>query len=362
MGVGDHLYGVILAGGIGTRFWPKSREDKPKQYLAMISDETLIQNTVARLLGLVPSDRLFVVSTKAQEPLLKEQLPHLQADHFIFEPVGRNTAPAIGLAAVHLRRLDPNAVMLAAPADHLIQRTELFYQAVRAALRVIEKEPSATVTFGIPPTYPATGYGYIEAGRMFEEPSVFQAASFREKPDQATAELFLQSGTFYWNSGIFLWRVDRLMQLIEKWMPELYEGLREIDRSIDEGRYDNVCAAVYHRLVGCSIDYGVMEKADCIYMVKGEFLWNDLGSWEEVYRLSPKDDSSNAVFGKPLLKDVRNSYIDVQSRTVSIIGVEDLIVIEQADALLICGMRHSQEVRWVTNELHQQKNRNSLKE
>ncbi len=348
----QHLFAVILAGGIGTRFWPKSREDKPKQYLAMLDEETLIQTTVARLLGVVPSERLFIVTTRAQNPHLQAQLPHLSVKQLIFEPCGRNTAAAIGLAALHLTRIDPEAVMIVAPADHHIRRTELFYQALQAAVHVVHDDPDAAVTLGISPAYAATGFGYIEAGVPAPQPSVFQVLSFREKPNAELAAEFIRSGRFFWNSGIFIWKAKRIRELIARFMPELHAGLEEIDAADAD---EKVCAPVYERLPSISIDYGVMEKADHVYMIKAEFGWSDLGSWQEVYNLSPKDELRNVVIGKPLLKNVKNSYIDVGNRTVSIIGVENLIVVEQRDALLICGMEHSQEVRWVTSELQQRR-------
>jgi mannose-1-phosphate guanylyltransferase len=354
----EHLYAVIMAGGIGSRFWPKSRELKPKQYLAMIDDETLIQNTVARLQGLVDSRKLFIITTRAQQPHLREQLPNLPLSQLIFEPVGRNTAPAIGLAAVHLCRLDPDAVMIAAPADHHISRTDLFYEALYKAVDVVEKNHEALITLGIQPSYPSTGYGYIETGEQQSAASVYRVNRFTEKPDKATAERFLHSGNFFWNSGIFVWKAATLLDNIRRFMPELYENLSEIKESLDSGRYDSICDEVYQRINGQSIDYGIMEKADTVYMIKAEFGWSDVGSWQEAYNLSPKDEDQNVIIGKPLLKNVKNSYIDVGSRTVSIIGADSLIVIEQPDALLICGMDQSQDVRWVTNELVQ-KNRRS---
>lgn len=353
----EHLYAVILAGGIGSRFWPKSRELKPKQYLAMIDDETLIQNTVARLHGLVDRQQLFIITTRAQQSHLHEQLPQLPPSQLIFEPMGRNTAPAIGLAAVHLIRLDPDAVMIAAPADHHISRTDLFYEALYNAVDVVEKNPAALVTLGIQPSYPSTGYGYIETGEQQSSASVFKVNRFTEKPDQPTAERFLRSGNFFWNSGIFIWKAATLLDNIRRHMPDLHANLLEINDSLDSGRYDSICDEVYQRMSGQSIDYGIMEKADTVYMVRAEFGWSDVGSWQEVYNLSPKDDDLNVIIGKPLLKNVKNSYIDIGFRTVSIIGVENLIVIEQPDTLLICGMDQSQDVRWVTNELLQKKRR-----
>ncbi len=355
----QHSYAVIMAGGIGSRFWPKSRANKPKQYLSLVEDGSLIQNTAARLKGLFPDDKIYIVSTRAQQPLLQEQLPWLPPDQIIFEPMGRNTAPAIGLSAIHLLHKDPDAVMVVLPADHRITKTNVFLKKLQIALDVVQKEKEALVTIGIKPGYAATGYGYIETGEAWQ-PDVFQVKRFTEKPDRERAESFIRHGGYYWNSGIFVWRAATILKHIEQFMPEWYDGLMEIRNAIDGDDIMQVAETVYQRLQGQSIDYGVMEHASTVFMVRGEFGWSDLGSWDEVYNNSEKDENNNVIKGQPLLKNVKNSYIETSNRTVSIIGLEDIIVVDEPDALLICKRDHSQDVRWVVSELdqkHSEKNR-----
>ena len=355
----QNSYAVIMAGGVGSRFWPKSRENKPKQYLSLIEDGTLIQNTAARLKGLFPDDKIYVVSTKAQQALLQEQLPWLPQDHIFFEPMGRNTAPAIGLSAVHLLRIDPDAVMVVLPADHRISKTNIFLKKLQIALDVVQKEKQALVTIGIKPGYAATGYGYIETGDAWRQKDVFHVQRFTEKPDKEKAELFIRHGGYYWNSGIFIWRAATILDHIKQFMPEWHEGLMQIKDALGNDNSMQTVEAAYRRLKGQSIDYGVMEHASHVFMVQGDFGWSDLGTWEEVYNNSEKDENNNVIKGQPLLKNVKNSYIETGDRTVSIIGLEDVIVVDESDALLICKKDHSQDVRWVVSELEQKRGEKS---
>lgn len=346
-------YAVIMAGGIGSRFWPQSRENKPKQYLTLVDDGSLIQNTAARLKGLFNDDQIYIVSTTRQQPLLREQLAWLAQEQIFFEPMGRNTAPAIGLAAVHLQQQNPQAVMVVLPADHRITKTNTFLQKLQTALNVVHKDNQALVTIGIQPTYAATGYGYLESEDAIDKSGVSRVKRFREKPGKDTAQQFVHHGNFYWNSGIFIWRASTILEQIRLYMPKLHEGLERIQKTIATKDYESTVADVYAQLKGESIDYGVMEHASNVLMVRGDFGWSDLGTWEEVYNISEKDENNNVVKGQALLKDVKNSYIQAGDRTLSIIGLTDVIVIDEEDAMLICKRDHSQDVRWVVSKLDQ---------
>lgn len=348
----DHTYAIIMAGGVGSRFWPKSRESKPKQYLSLVDDGSLIQNTTARLQGLFSTENIVIVSTHNQKELLQAQLPWLPLENILFEPMGRNTAPAIGLAAIHLLDMDPEAIMVVLPADHRITNTRLFQDTVKTALEMTRKNSDVLVTLGIRPSYPATGYGYIQAGSAVEN-NVYSVAQFVEKPDRALAEDFIKTGNYFWNSGMFVWRADTIIRQIKKYMPGLYAGLERIRSLLHSDQYDAACTHVYDSMSGQSIDYGVIEKAEQVYMVQADFDWSDLGTWEEVYNNSPKDEFDNVVVGQPLIKDVKNSYIESSERTVCVIGVDGLVIVDQPDALLICKKERSQEVRWVTKKLRE---------
>ncbi|RPI02801.1 MAG: mannose-1-phosphate guanylyltransferase [Calditrichaeota bacterium] len=351
----EHAFAVILAGGIGTRFWPKSREAKPKQYLSLINQDTLIQNTAQRLQEYVQPERLYIVSTQAQKPLIHQQLPHLSPSQLIMEPCGRNTAPAAGLAAAHLTAVDDEAIMIVAPADHHIDNVPFFWEALDQALTIIAVDASALVTFGIPPTYPSTGYGYIKVISKDLPNATMRVHRFIEKPDRTTAETFLQKNDYFWNSGIFVWKAATFLERICSFMPDLHSALCQIQSVLQTDQLDPVTRQLYDQMRSQSIDYGIMEKAENVHMVKAKFGWSDVGSWREVYELGTKDKNHNVILGNPLLKEVKNSYIAAESRTISIIGVDNLIVIEQEDALLICHMDHAQDVRWVTSELAQKK-------
>jgi len=348
----DHIFAVIMAGGSGTRFWPRSRESKPKQYLALTDHATLIQATAGRLQGIVSPEKISVVSTRPHKKWIDEQLPWLSEKQIIYEPLARNTAPAIGLAAVHVRRIDPDGIMIVTPADHLISNTSAFIDTLQKAVSTVEHNHDALVTLGIQPSFPATGYGYIECGESKND-RIYQVESFREKPAPEVAHEFLASGRYLWNSGLFIWRADTILQTIKKHMPNLYSGLKEIETVIGTSEYENVSSRIYNSLTKQSIDYGVMERANNVFVVKATFDWSDLGSWQEVYRISEKDDNGNVIKGSPILKDVKNSYIEVGNRNVSLIGVQDIIVVDTLDALLICHRDKSQDVKWVVQKLKQ---------
>ena len=345
-----------MAGGVGTRFWPRSRERSPKQLLEIVGKGTMIQNTVKRLETVVAPADIFIVTNKVQKPLIMKQLPQFDEERIIVEPVGRNTAPCIGLAALHVRRLDPDAIMVVSPADHLIEDVDEFGRVIRLAVETADHSHSL-LTIGIHPTAPETGYGYIQ---MFVEDGphnphfsngVLKVKTFAEKPNIQTAEKFLASGDFLWNSGMFVWRADEILKQIATCLPDLHAELTRIEKTIGTSEYQSTLDLAYGLMRGISVDYGVMEKAEAVYVIPGKFGWSDIGSWDEVYRISGKDDKGNSITGSVIQKDTHNSYIFSHSKVVATIGVSDLIVINTEDALLICKRGRSQDVKEVSDYL-----------
>ncbi len=358
------LYAVIMAGGVGSRFWPKSRERSPKQFLEILGEGSMIQQTVRRLESVVPPMNTFVVTNVLHQDQLSKQLPFLPKENILVEPVGRNTAPCIGLAALWVHRMDPNGVMVVLPADHLIRSPERFLEVLATATSVAEAS-NALVTIGIRPTHPETGFGYIQfddspKGNPYHGREVYTVKTFAEKPNLETAERFLASGDFLWNSGMFMWKASVILDEIQKHLPDLYAHLEEIRPTIGTAGYKAALEQAYGKTKGISIDYGVMERAAKVYVLKGDFGWSDVGSWDEVARLSAADDQLNSTKGTVLLRDARNVYVDAGHRIVATIGVEDLIVIETANAVLICKKGRSQEVKEVVDYLRRKQMNDQL--
>ena len=347
-----HFYPVIMAGGSGTRLWPWSRQTRPKQFLRFNSPYTLLQEAYRRIAPLAPPEHVLVVTNRRFAAQVREQLPELPPENILGEPEGRNTAPAIGWAAVVIRQRDPNAVMAALPADHIITKTERFRQVLRAAAAVARE--NYIVTLGITPTHPATGYGYIEQGEplgTWEDTPVYRLVRFTEKPDRATAEQFVRSGRYVWNSGMFIWRVDRVLREIQQHMPDLYVGLKRLETAWDTPQANRVLDEVWPTLPKESVDYGIMEHVTDAAVIPADIGWNDVGSWEAVYQEYPKDEAGNAVSGKTLLVDAVNNLVLANNRLVVLVGTSNLVVVETEDALLICPREHAQEVRKVVHIL-----------
>lgn len=353
-----NVFPVIMAGGVGTRFWPRSREKSPKQLLEIVGKGTLIQSTVKRLDRFADIHDVFVVTNKTQKALASKQLDavHVDQQKILVEPVGRNTAACIGLAALHIRKIDPRGVMVVLPSDHLIQDLVEYERVLRLAVEIAQ-ESGSLITIGIQPTHPETGYGYIQ---MFNEEGkhnpffsrgVYKVKTFAEKPSLQIAEKFLASGDFLWNSGQFVWRVDAILGKLEQLLPDLYSELLKIDKTIGTSQYHSTLEKVYGLIRGISIDYGVMEKADDVYIIPGNFGWSDIGSWDEVYKMSGKDEHGNSITGKVIHKDMTNSYVFAQDKVIATIGIDDLIVVDTGDALLICKRGRSQEVKDISDYL-----------
>jgi mannose-1-phosphate guanylyltransferase len=351
-----NTFAVVMAGGVGARFWPRSREKTPKQLLEIAGPGTMIQNTVKRLEGIVDSRQVFVVTNKVQKALVIKQLPSVPPQNVLVEPVSRNTAPCIGLAALFIRRLDPHGVVIALPADHVVENLEDYQRVLRLAVEVAE-DSGSLVTIGIQPKWPETGYGYIQfvneddGKNKYFSRGVYRAKTFAEKPNLETAERFLASGDFLWNSGMFLWRVDVIVEEIKTHLPDLYQGLMKLDGVLGTDKFLSTLELVYGVIRGISIDYGIMEKAQNVLVIKGVFGWSDVGSWDEVYRIAEKDEKGNCTSGRVILKDTSNSLVYSNDRLTATIGVDDLIVISTEDAVLICRKGKSQEVKEVVDHL-----------
>ncbi len=351
-----NVYAVIMAGGVGARFWPRSREKSPKQLLEILGKNSMIVNTVKRIESIIKPANILIVTNKLQKPIIIKQLPQIPTDNIIVEPFGRNTAPCIGLAALFLQRNDPEAVMVTLPADHIIQDVEEFHRILRLATWVAY-ESRKLITVGIHPTRPETGYGYIQYNdtddgtNPYFSRGIYKVKTFAEKPNEETARKFIESGEFVWNSGMFIWRVDTILNEIKNSLPEIYNELMKINETIGTNQYEQTLELSYKLIRGISIDYGVMEKSKDVLVIKGDFGWSDVGSWDEVFRLSGKDDNGNSVTGKVMLHNTKNTYIYSPNKFVAALEVEDLIIIESDDALLICKVGKSQEVKEVVDYL-----------
>ncbi len=348
---------VILAGGSGTRFWPLSRKKTPKQLMSVFGGTSMLQRTVERILPLNP-ERIFVVTNTLQAEETERQLASFGSDRIfvVAEPLARNTAPAIGLAATIIERQDPTAIMAVLPADHFIRDEDEF----RAAL--LRAEAAAAdwklVTLGIVPTGPETGYGYIEAEQGQGTDGVLPVKRFVEKPDRVKAQEFVASGNFYWNSGMFVWRTDLILDRIRTHMPDLWAGLSVLEVPTSMGRLHSMkdqVTELYSRTEAVSIDYGVMEKAEGVVVIPSSFGWSDVGSWSAVPEIMEAGPDGNVVMDEsPVVSlDSRGCLVCGGDRLVALVGVQDLIVVDTGDALLVCPRDRAQDVKKVTAELEE---------
>lgn len=355
----DHTYAVIMAGGVGSRFWPSSRAATPKQLLDLTgSGRTMIAATAERLQPDVPPERVFVVTGRVTLDAVRAALPDLPPGNVLAEPQGRNTAPCIGWAAVHVARRDPAGVLAVMPSDHLVADRAAFMAAVRTAVGAARG--GALVTFGITPDRPETGFGYIEMGDEVA-PGVRRAVRFVEKPDLATAEQYLAAGNFAWNSGMFFFEAERILGEIARQMPELKSGLDEIGAAIGTDAQDQVVERVFPTLPSESVDYGIMEGASGILCVPASFGWSDLGSWAAAYDLSPRDAQDNAIDADAIAVGSRGCLVRAPAdKLVALVGVEDLVVVDTGDSLLVCKRDRAQDVKKVVNELKQRGRRDLL--
>ena len=344
------LYAVIMAGGIGARFWPRSKKKSPKQLLKIFGDQTMIQETFKRLNGLVPKENILIVTNEVQKPGIVEQLPEIPSENIIVEPFGRNTATCIGLASIIIQERSPDAVTFIMPADHIIRNNENFINTLKTASQ-FSYENQALVTIGIQPTKPETGYGYIQIDEDSGKNNVYKVLTFAEKPNYATAVNFIESGDFFWNSGMFIWKINTILAEINKLMPDLYEGLVQLKDHLNNPDFPNILSEVYGHLKSISIDYGIMEKSDNVFLVKGQFSWSDVGSWEAVYELSDKDDDGNVKVGSVYTDMALDSYVYSPDKFTALIGLDNVIVINTNNALLICKRDKAQDVKNIIDYL-----------
>jgi mannose-1-phosphate guanylyltransferase len=341
------LFALIMAGGSGTRFWPRSRAGLPKQFLSLDGGPTLIEQAAERLQDLVPLDRMLVVTTARQAALVRERLPRLSPDNVIVEPCGRDTAAALGLGAAAIARRAPQAILVATPADHVIRPASRFREAIRAAVELIAARPGAVATIGIVPAHPATAYGYLQRGERIPlrgARRAFRVARFREKPDRETAEKYLASGEFYWNGGIFVWRAKDLLAALDRHLPATGAAVRLEGEAL---------ARAYEALPKISIDFAVLEKHEDVAMIEADFEWSDVGSWNAVPPLVGTDAAGNAALGAThLALDSRGVLVaGDEGDLVATIGLEDLVVIRAGRATLVCRKDRVEDVKKIVARL-----------
>lgn len=350
----DHAYAMILAGGSGTRFWPLSRRSRPKQLLKLFGEKSLLAQTLDRLRGLIPPERTFVFTNEAILSAVRRELPRVPRSHVVAEPAGRNTAPAIGLAAHEILRRDSDGVMVVLPSDHVITKPDLFRQALAAGFDAAREE-GRSVIIGIKPAGPETGFGYIRLGKMESSAGsfpIFRVLEFTEKPPLATARRYVRSGKYLWNAGMFIWKASTLLDNLERHQPQMAAALRRIA----EGggiRSQQTLQRLYPRLENISIDYALMEKIQNVYAVEADIGWSDVGSWAAAHELIPHDGEGNVRPAASLMVDSRRNMIFSPQKFVAAVGVEDLVIVETEDALLVCPRDRSQEVGKLVKEIEQ---------
>ncbi|MBW2585570.1 MAG: mannose-1-phosphate guanylyltransferase [Deltaproteobacteria bacterium] len=343
-------YAVIMAGGSGTRFWPLSRSTRPKQLLALGPDDrSLLRATAERVWDTLPTERTFVVTSEQLREQVAQELPELQPHQILAEPVGRNTAPCVGWAATHLKRLDEDAIMCVLPADHYISDAEAYVDTLQRGLDAATH--GDYVTIGIRPTRAETGYGYIEVGSELD-PGVFRARRFVEKPNRQRAEQFVANGGFLWNSGMFFFLASRILEAIDQHLPGLGQELQRYDAAARAGNEADLIKKTYATLPAVSIDHGIMEKVDAVSVVPGSFEWSDLGSWTSAWELAPQDDHANVLPEGGIAFDASSNYVAApEGKLVALVGVNDLVVVDSGDALLVVPKDRAQDVREIVAAL-----------
>lgn len=342
---------LIMAGGRGERFWPRSRKDLPKQFLSLTDDgKTMIQLTVERILPLVKLEDIFIVTNKDYENLVLEQLPGLPKKNILCEPQGRNTAPCIGLGAMYISKKYEDALMFVLPSDHLIKFNKMFLRTLNDACEVAEKNANL-VTIGITPDYPETGYGYIKFDSHITAGRAYAVERFVEKPSLEVAKEYLSTEEYLWNSGMFIWKVSSILSNIEKYMPETFKHLETIRNAIDTDNQAQVLEKEFAEIESQSIDYGIMEKAKDIFILPGTFGWDDVGSWLAVERIKKTNEYGNVVNGNIITVNTHNCIIQGDKKLIATIGLEDLIVVDTEDATLICAKDSAGDIKKVLENL-----------
>ncbi len=343
------IYGVIMAGGGGTRFWPLSRQTTPKQLLNLSGKDLMVNEAIDRLSKTASKDNIFIVTNEAQvSKMLQATKGRVKRNHILSEPSARNTAACIGYAAMEIVKKYGDGIMVITPSDAYIKNEEEFTRVLGVAVRAAE-EKDALVTVGITPTFAATGYGYIKFQKSGEE--VLKVLEFKEKPDEQTAKKYVDSGEYVWNSGMFIWKASTILKNFEKYLPNIYSDLVKIGNAMDTSEEFNVIDKIYPKIESISIDYGIMEKSSDVYVVPGKFGWNDVGSFDMLTVLHEADENGNVKIGDQINVDTKNCITYSSGRLVATIGLENIVVIETGDAVLVCDKSKVQDVKKVVEQL-----------
>ncbi len=350
---GLDLRAVIMAGGSGTRFWPLSRKRSPKQFLPIVSDKTMFEETVERLLPVIPCPRIYTIANRRQTQTIQKISPRLRNKNLLIEPIGKNTAPSLILAMARIYLENPEAVVAALPSDHLILDKVLFAKKLLSSAEAAHRRRSL-ITYGIPPMFPSTGYGYIHFSKASPTraggDNFFEVLEFKEKPGYEQAKAFVESGEYYWNSGMFLWRTDVFAEKLERHAPDFYRyWLRTLDAL--KAKSSARIKAIFDEMPSISIDYALMEKAKGVLVCEGNFGWSDVGAWSSLADIWKKDDSGNIFKGETIVFDTSGSILFNPGKLTALVGVKDLIVIDTKDALLVCHKDQDQNVRQVLEAL-----------
>lgn len=356
----NNYYAVILAGGGGTRLWPKSRRSNPKHLLKLYGEKTMVQQTFDRISPLIPKERIFLITLKNYVEDIKNQLPELLDENIIAEPQGKNTALAMGLASYVIRKQNPGAVIINLAADQLVEKEDIFREVIAEALSVAGSS-EYIVSVGIKPSFPHTGLGYIKTGEKLnisENFPVYKSEGFKEKPDLKTAQTFLNSGNYLWNANLYCWSVKNITEAFKEYAPDLSNNLNDIFVSLDTPEEENVISNIYEKAENVQIDVAVSEKVKNLVVIPGDFGWNDVGDWKVIYDTKPKDGQGNVIDNEgDLLLNINseNCLIEGNKKLIAMIGLKDIIIVDTKDALLICHKDKTQDVKKVIEKLKEEK-------
>ncbi|MDK2982240.1 MAG: mannose-phosphate guanylyltransferase [Chloroflexota bacterium] len=351
----ENYYAVIMAGGGGTRLWPLSRKERPKQLLRLVSERSMFQIAIDRLLRVFPTDRILIVTIAAQVDALHAEFPSIPLENFIIEPMPKGTASVVGLAATYLLERDPQAIMAVLTADHVIENVSMFHDLLEKGRQLAEKKH--LITLGIEPTYAATGYGYIQAGEALDDGTGWRVDQFVEKPDEKTAQAYLESGKYFWNSGMFIWKASVIMEEFSRQMPALFTSLQEIGEHLKKGDAEQAIPGIWAQIKPQTIDYGVMEHAQDVVVLPARNLgWNDVGSWDSLFEILEADTNGNVIQSKNVINiNSRNNlyHSEESDKLIALVDIDDLVIIDSGKALLVCKKGQTQKIKQIVEELKQ---------